>query len=266
MANFRSLDQIDMRDINFYQERQDANRYLFRNDEGYDDPPLNEFFPDALILRYDDAFNSSTFYYGSGITVTGGAVTSGTIGASVKYFVEGGQRFYSEALLNADFSAVALYNAQQTVSQNDDRALLATIYRGDDRISLSRFDDRFEGLRGDDRMLGNRGDDTLFGNTGNDTLSGGGNGADRLNGGSGDDRLAGGGNAGQDIFVFRDLGDSDIITDFVDGSDRIELQDVAGPVTKQQVGDDVRLRFGVSEILLLNEDVDNISTADFIFT
>jgi Ca2+-binding RTX toxin-like protein len=267
MAYFRSLDQIDMREIDFRQEFLDANTYRFRNDVGYDDPPLDEFYPDALVLRYDDALNSSKFYYGSGITVTNGEVTSGTLGASVSYFVENGQRFYSEVLLDANFSAVALYDAQQTASRADDRALLAQIYRGSDRILLSRFDDFFEGMRGNDRLQGARGDDTLAGNNGDDSLAGGRSGADRLIGGAGDDRLSGGANVGQDIFVFRDLGDSDTITDFVDGRDRIELQNTgSGQVTVQQVGDDVRIRFGVSEIMVLNERASDFSNADFIFS
>lgn len=88
-------------------------------------------------------------------------------------------------------------------------------------------DTLFEG--GNDRLYGNAGDDILFGNAGNDTLYGGkGNdfllgeeGDDVLSGDLGDDTLAGGN--GRDIFVLQSNSGSDIILDFIDGEDVLEL-------------------------------------------
>jgi Ca2+-binding RTX toxin-like protein len=83
-------------------------------------------------------------------------------------------------------------------------------------------------------LRGGAGSDTISGNSGNDNL-GGGSGADTISGGSGRDTILGGsgadtlsGGAGPDLFRFTVVGDSpnasrDHITDFQDGSDRIDL-------------------------------------------
>ena len=66
------------------------------------------------------------------------------------------------------------------------------------------------------------GSHTLNGNGGADTLNGGA-GADTINGGAGADTLTGGADA--DTFVFGSgvQGDGDTITDFVSGTDKIDL-------------------------------------------
>lgn len=113
--------------------------------------------------------------------------------------------------------------------------------------------DSLNGAAGDDTILGGRDDDVLDGNVGNDVLAGN-MGADGLDGGDGDDTLLGGqdedtltgragddvlvgdfgqdvltGGDGEDTFVLRrdtaveDPTLTDIITDFVVGTDRIGL-------------------------------------------
>jgi Ca2+-binding RTX toxin-like protein len=89
--------------------------------------------------------------------------------------------------------------------------------------------------RGNDRFNGGSGADNISGSDGNDTIAGG-NGSDRLSGDVGEDTLTGG--AGNDRFVLAPTRDSstsllsrtsfdstptDIITDFTDGQDLIEL-------------------------------------------
>lgn len=112
---------------------------------------------------------------------------------------------------------------------------LTRLLSGDDAIFGNRFSDYIEGGSGNDRILGRDGQDTLLGEGGNDFLHGeggndvirGGLGADTVIGGGGADILTGG--AGRDIFRFvamSDLGMSDtadLITDFVRGTDRIDL-------------------------------------------
>lgn len=74
---------------------------------------------------------------------------------------------------------------------------------------------------GDDVIIGGAKADTLDGEDGDDSLSGG-NGADTLFGGLGEDTLTGG--DGADIFAFTDFdfdNDADLITDFVNGTDKI---------------------------------------------
>jgi len=88
-------------------------------------------------------------------------------------------------------------------------------------VSLDGGKDTLTGGAGDDNLLGLGGADVLFGGDGNDTLTGG-NGADTLTGG-----------AGADTFKFSywqasAMGNStrDLILDFTDGLDRIDLSDV----------------------------------------
>ncbi|HZF44523.1 MAG TPA: M10 family metallopeptidase C-terminal domain-containing protein [Sphingomonadaceae bacterium] len=79
---------------------------------------------------------------------------------------------------------------------------------------------------GNFRLFGGLGNDVLIGGAGNDSIRGGA-GDDRLSGGAGVDTLTGG--SGSDIFVFADASyrnGNDTITDFVIGTDRIDLSNI----------------------------------------
>lgn len=99
---------------------------------------------------------------------------------------------------------------------------------GNDRIFGRAGDDRLFGGQGNDLVVGDDGDDRLTGAEGRDTVQGG-DGDDVLTGGLDVDILTGGG--GADRFVFADFedfiaiagGGLDRITDFVQGSDVIDL-------------------------------------------
>jgi Ca2+-binding RTX toxin-like protein len=100
-------------------------------------------------------------------------------------------------------------------------------------------------------LTGNELSNGIFGTSFADTIDGGG-GADWLLGGAGADTMTGG--AGIDIFILNAIGDSgvgagnrDVITDFLDGTDRIDL---SGVDAIQLSGDD-------------NEAFSMIGTADF---
>ncbi len=93
----------------------------------------------------------------------------------------------------------------------------------------TRFADTLSGLGGNDVLNGAGGNDTLNGGLGNDRLLGS-TGADRMLGGAGKDVLIGGagndvliGGTGADRFVFAAGGQRDVITDFTDGVDKIDL-------------------------------------------
>jgi Ca2+-binding RTX toxin-like protein len=110
---------------------------------------------------------------------------------------------------------------------------------GDNTLTGGMFDDTLKGADGNDVLIGNQGADVLEGGIGNDVLAGGsgndtldgGDGADVLDGGAGVDKLTGG--AGADTFVVAAAGDTgllvnarDIVTDFQQGTDRIDLSQI----------------------------------------
>ena len=118
-----------------------------------------------------------------------------------------------------------------------------------DVLDGSWGNDVINGLGGNDRLIGGLGNDTLNGGAGNDTLIGG-DGRDILNGGDGDDILIGGddmdtmtGGAGKDIFRFEVKGDSlvgsarDVITDFLSGTDKIDLSAIDANTAASARGD-----------------------------
>ncbi len=100
---------------------------------------------------------------------------------------------------------------------------------GDDTLRGRAGDDDLDGGAGsdilycgdgDDIALGGGRHDRLYGGRGDDVLDGGA-GEDHLNGGRGDDRLTGG--FLEDTFVFGRNSGHDVITDFQNGIDRIDL-------------------------------------------
>lgn len=114
---------------------------------------------------------------------------------------------------------------------------------GDDTITGGGADDEFHGEFGNDVMFGGIGNDRLFGGvgfdtidagTGNDTVFGG-NGRDQIILGDGADRYVDSaqgdsfgadtitGGAGADVFVFSAAPGADVITDYEQGTDALEL-------------------------------------------
>jgi len=133
--------------------------------------------------------------------------------------------------------------------------------------------DLLYGGDGNDQLFGGNGNDILFGGEGNDSLEGGA-GVDRLVGGNGNDFLFGG--SGSDSFIFnqRDFG-SDVISDFEQGVDRIEidrsvledagvtLTDVLGSMTAS--GGSVFVKIGNSDqIEIKNTSLSDMTSADFV--
>jgi len=92
--------------------------------------------------------------------------------------------------------------------------------RGDDTINAGSGSDTVKGGNGNDTITGGNGKDILYGNDGNDVINGGGK-ADTIYGGGGNDTLTG--SSGADIFVFTQRAGDDVITDFTNNSDKIDL-------------------------------------------
>ena len=91
---------------------------------------------------------------------------------------------------------------------------------GNDTMGGGEAADVMYGGDGNDSMLGWVANDLLFGNSGNDYLNGQ-SGEDTLNGGWGDDVLTGGTEA--DVFAFVIKSGDDVITDFENNADLIDL-------------------------------------------
>lgn len=98
-----------------------------------------------------------------------------------------------------------------------------TLRGGDDVDTLKggNQNDKLFGGNGADDLAGNGGADLLKGEAGSDVLVGG-SGADRLVGGKGKDTLTGG--KGKDVLVFAKQDGVDLVTDYQDGKDKIDLK------------------------------------------
>lgn len=173
-----------------------------------------------------------------------------------------------------------------------------------DTIYAGNWSDQLHGDDGRDTLFGGNGSDDLFGGNDNDKLYGG-NGNDVIEGGDGHDYLEGGeandvldggirrdtldGGEGRDIltgggwrdtFVFRDDGNSDVITDFdthdnekidVSGvTDLVDFEDILAALTSNGDGD-VVIEYATGKITLEGYSVADIgygqaiSVNDFIF-
>ncbi|MGB3508712.1 MAG: CAP domain-containing protein [Microcoleaceae cyanobacterium] len=91
---------------------------------------------------------------------------------------------------------------------------------GNDVVRGDRDQDIIRGGDGADSLYGGKGHDQLFGTEGNDALYGDRD-NDTLTGGAGEDTLTGG--AGNDLFILQTAQGLDLITDFENGVDLIQL-------------------------------------------
>ncbi|PRY26619.1 putative surface protein with fasciclin (FAS1) repeats [Aliiruegeria haliotis] len=151
-------------------------------------------------------------------------------------------------------------------------------FMGDDLIDGNFGFDKLFGGKGNDTIAGGRQADVLRGNNGNDTLLGqvgfdtifGGRGDDVIEGGRGIDTLTGG--RGKDTFVFSENSARDVITDFQDGMDMIDLSALGlggfDDLTIRENDNGVLIRTGgQGNLLLEGADGSNVtlSADDFMF-
>ena len=141
--------------------------------------------------------------------------------------------------------------------------------------------DTIKGYAGADTVYGRGGSDKLYGGAGNDRISGqagndrlyGEDGKDVLNGGAGNDALRGG--AGADSFRFRDQWGADTVSDFQNGSDRIDLRGTGLSFDELSIAqrdadrdgraDDVVIKADGQSIALLNLKASLVGVSDFVF-
>jgi len=117
--------------------------------------------------------------------------------------------------------------------------------------------------------MGNAGDNTLHGNVGNNVLKGLA-GADVLFGGKGDDQLIGGADA--DIFHFVKGDGHDTITDFLQGTDKVDVSEWTGMNSLADIkshahndGSNVVIEFGADSLQIDNIHKADLAMADFVF-
>ncbi len=123
--------------------------------------------------------------------------------------------------------------------------------------------DLLAGGGGRDLLNGGGGRDFLDGGSGKDTLVGGG-GKDDINGGRSKDFLTGGG--GRDTFHFQSGSGTNVIEDWRDGQDVIDINGAGfGDLTIIQHDVDVLIRFLNVQITVREADADLFTAADFIF-
>jgi Ca2+-binding RTX toxin-like protein len=143
--------------------------------------------------------------------------------------------------------------------------------RGDDSLGGGDNNDTMYGGDGNDYMLGWTGNDSMFGNDGRDDMNGQ-VGSDYLNGGWGNDTLTGGSEA--DTFAFVRFSNDDVITDFQDGIDRIDMTAfqlvnfaaLSGSVTNYNGGAliDLDSLGGDGSVWVQNVGAASLTAADFI--
>lgn len=138
---------------------------------------------------------------------------------------------------------------------------------GDDLLYGLAGADEMDGGAGNDGIYGGEDADDLDGDAGNDSLFGG-TGNDLLNGGAGDDLLTGG--EGADIFEFYRGSGRDVVTDFTNGQDRIEIDGFGRAAVEaliagaRQVGGDVVLTLAPDRSITLQDfRLANLDLADF---
>ncbi|MEP3232650.1 MAG: Calx-beta domain-containing protein [Hyphomicrobiales bacterium] len=156
---------------------------------------------------------------------------------------------------------------------------------GNDNINGQGGDDTLNGGDGTDRLLGAAGNDTLIAGEGENNVLDGGSGADILigsserdiirgqasrdtiTGGGGNDALTGG--FGPDTFIFNANDGGDVINDFEDNFDTIDLSslgtDFASLTLSVIGGDDALIDYGSGSIRLRDFDVNDLDTGDFDF-
>ena len=137
---------------------------------------------------------------------------------------------------------------------------------GDDFIGTA-FADTMQGNAGNDHLVGKQGDDLLDGDAGHDLLFGR-LGADTIAGGTGDETVTG--NRGTDTFVFPSGGGQDLVTDFQDGNDVLDLTAfgfasfAAAASHFATSGADVVLTSGPNTLLIQNFTLAQLTAADLI--
>ena len=267
---------------------------------------------DNTANLFQSGSGNSANSYGTFAVTTAGVwtYTLNNANATVNALNDGQSLIDNFTVLSADGTAKAV---SITINGANDVATLPAVYTGigdpNDYDNLgnsagttingtnSNTADTLYGGAGNDTINGLNGADILYGGTGNDILDGGsqndtlygGSGNDTLRGGSGNDILIGGygadaitGGTGNDTISYLSLLDTgDTITDFVTGSDKIDLSAIdangtlagnqafawGGPQTGQfVVANSVTWYTTRGDVIVMADTDGDLATAEFSIT
>ena len=234
-------------------------------------------------------------------TGTAGSVVIDTVNQTITYSADAdafdllttgavAQDSFKYTLQGSSGETSAATVAISVVGVDDGVSLFGTVRR--DILNGTSGEDRIKGNNGNDVIYGGEGADNLFGGNGDDRLEGGnsidnlfgGDGNDRLEGGAGNDWLSGKkgndiliGGSGSDIFAFAKAGGRDIVNDFINSVDKIQIAANTGftnfsqlkITSKADSGDVVytTIDLGHSDkIFLVGVSPGQLDTTDFIFS
>lgn len=193
--------------------------------------------------------------------LTGGAGNDTLEGGLGNDILDGGADTDTASYASATTSVVVDLNIQDGITAQNTGGGGADTLKGFENVL---------GGKSADTLTGDGGDNVLNGGLGNDMLVGG-LGADTLIGGLGNDKLTGG--AGADLYRYRNGDGNDTITVFENDVDKIDLSEMTGIETFQDVeglisqsGANTVIAFGAtSRITLLNLNAADLGAADFKF-
>jgi Ca2+-binding RTX toxin-like protein len=192
-------------------------------------------------------------YIGSSDT----SIDGGT-GFDAAYIVDGGGTVLDMAASNLEF-VTDLVAGNDTIDASSTSAGV--------RVFAGGGTDTILGGSGADTLWAGSGNDLLVGNAGDDTLVGEA-GQDRLVGGAGFDLFYGGADA--DRFVYTTGGGTDTVSDWQDGIDVLEFNQVAGiddfnDLTIVDNGGNAEIFFGSDKLLVVVGAASHIDSHDFFF-
>lgn len=163
-AQFQSVGRFDVEsfDLNWFYEHS-TGAILTTNGSGSADNQT------LRIIANDSGQSRELDFFGSGFQLNAdGDVIAGTVTGMGEFTPQGS--YFLWTLSGISLSAVALYNASETPSTDDDRALLSAALAGNNVITLSPQSDRMSGFDGADVITGGMGSDILSGGGGGDTF------------------------------------------------------------------------------------------------
>ncbi|WP_216646500.1 ELWxxDGT repeat protein, partial [Limnospira platensis] len=208
------------------------------------DPDTGDTFTYELVAGTGDTDNAAFSVSGDQLLINNSPdfETQSIYNIRVRTTDSGGLTYDRELTINVNIEPIYATEGNDIIRGTDGPNIIYGL-GGSDRLYGNAGDDYIDGGEGDDLLYGGDGNDTLIGGRGSDRLYGeagddlldGGEGNDILYGGPGNDTLIGGpgsdrlyGGPGNDLFILQEGMGSDIIYDFGDGTNQIQVLNAGG--------------------------------------